>query len=114
MKDILIRFFIGGGVVSAFAVIGDLFKPKTFAGLFGAAPSVALATLGLTVISHGKLYAAIESRSMLLGSIALFIYLSVITQVLVRTKFNVAAVTVAGTVLWLGVALGLWVLANGS
>ena len=51
---------------------------------------------------------------MLLGSIALFIYLYVITQVLVRTKINVAAVTVAGTVLWLGVALGLWVLANGS
>jgi len=31
--------------VSAFAVIGDLFKPKSFGGLFGAAPSVALATL---------------------------------------------------------------------
>ena len=114
LKDILIRFFIGGAVVSAFAVIGDLFKPKTFAGLFGAAPSVALATLGLTVISHGKLYAAIESRSMLLGSIALFFYLYIITQVLVRTKINVAAVTVAGTVLWLGVALGLWILAKGS
>ena len=58
LKDILIRFLIGGLVVSAFAAFGDMFKPKSFAGLFGAAPSVALATLGLTIASQGKLYAA--------------------------------------------------------
>jgi hypothetical protein len=51
MSQILIRFFVGGAVVSAFAILGDLLKPKSFAGLFGAAPSVALATLGLTVAS---------------------------------------------------------------
>ena len=45
MSQILIRFIIGGMIVSAFAIIGDVLKPKTFAGLFGAAPSVALATL---------------------------------------------------------------------
>jgi hypothetical protein len=28
-------------------------RPKTFAGLFGAAPSVALATLGIAVYRHG-------------------------------------------------------------
>ena len=43
---VLIRFLVGGAVVSVFALIGDLVKPKSFAGLFGAAPSVALATLG--------------------------------------------------------------------
>jgi hypothetical protein len=46
MTQIFVRFFIGGVVVSAFAVIGDVLRPKSFAGLFGAAPSVALATLG--------------------------------------------------------------------
>jgi uncharacterized protein DUF3147 len=49
MREILIRFLIGGVSVSLFAIIGDLFKPKSFAGLFGAAPSVALATLALTI-----------------------------------------------------------------
>jgi hypothetical protein len=34
MSQILIRFLVGGTVVSAFAVIGDLLKPKSFAGLF--------------------------------------------------------------------------------
>jgi len=52
MSQILIRFLVGGAVVSAFAIIGDLLKPKSFAGLFGAAPLVALATLVLTVAWH--------------------------------------------------------------
>ncbi len=42
--ELLIRFVVGGLVVSAFAVVGDTLKPKTFAGLVGGAPSVALAT----------------------------------------------------------------------
>jgi hypothetical protein len=39
-------------------LIADVLKPKGFAGLFGAAPSVALATLALTIATLGKLYAA--------------------------------------------------------
>ena len=34
----IIRFFVGGLIVSFFAVLGDTLKPKSFAGLFGAAP----------------------------------------------------------------------------
>jgi hypothetical protein len=45
--DYLLRFAAGGLIVSAFAVLGDVLRPKSFAGLFGAAPSVALATLSL-------------------------------------------------------------------
>jgi hypothetical protein len=68
LKELLLRFVIGGTVVCFFAFIGDLFKPKRFAGLFGAAPSVALATLSLTIVSKGKTYAAIETRSMIAGA----------------------------------------------
>lgn len=53
MSDLVVRFLIGGAVVSVFSVLSDLFKPKTFAGLFGAAPSVALASLGLNVLHEG-------------------------------------------------------------
>jgi hypothetical protein len=70
MKDLILRFVIGGIVVSAFAALGDVLKPKSFAGLFGAAPSIALATLGLTIASKGKIYAATEGRSMI-GSVGL-------------------------------------------
>ena len=34
MREILVRFLIGGIAVSFFSVLGDLFKPKSFAGLF--------------------------------------------------------------------------------
>ena len=64
MEESLLRFAIGGVVVSLFAILGDVFRPKSFAGLFGAAPSIALATLGLTVVKDGKVYAAVEARSM--------------------------------------------------
>jgi hypothetical protein len=49
MREILFRFFIGGIDVSAFATLRDVLESKSFAGLFGAAPSVAMATLALLV-----------------------------------------------------------------
>ena len=36
MTETFIRFLVGGLFVSAFAVLGDVLKPKSFAGLFGA------------------------------------------------------------------------------
>jgi hypothetical protein len=58
MTPLIFRFVVGGIIVSIFAMLGDLLKPRSFAGLFSAAPSVALATLGLTILTDGKLYAA--------------------------------------------------------
>ena len=72
MKELIVRFLIGGTLVSAFALVGDILRPKSFAGLFGAAPSIALATLGLTIVAQGREYAAIEARSMIAGSIGIF------------------------------------------
>jgi hypothetical protein len=69
--DALIRFLIGGMVVSVFATAGGIFKPASFAGLFGAPPSVALATLALTISKKGTIFAGTECRSMLAGAAAL-------------------------------------------
>jgi hypothetical protein len=52
--DWVVRFLLGGTIVAVFALTGDLLKPKGFAGLFGAAPAVALATLGLPSRPKGK------------------------------------------------------------
>ena len=57
-----LRTVIGGVVVSCFSILGDLLKPKSFAGLFGAAPSVALASLYLALKQHGIQYASLEGR----------------------------------------------------
>jgi hypothetical protein len=108
MTDLLLRFLFGGIIISAFAALGDIFRPKSFAGLFGAAPSIALATLGLTIAHSGKLYAATEARSMVLGAIAFFIYASAACFLLMRYKPPALAVTLALLPLWLGTALALW------
>lgn len=69
MTELISRFLIGGLVVTLFAIIGDVLRPKSFAGLFGAAPSIALVTLGLTIARNGSQHAATESRSMILGAV---------------------------------------------
>ena len=68
MLQVIFRFLVGGLVVSLFASLADTLKPKSFAGLFGAAPSVALATLGLTIAVDGRSYAALEARSIVAGA----------------------------------------------
>jgi hypothetical protein len=107
MTQIVIRFLVGGAVISAFALIGDVLRPKSFAGLFGAAPSVALATLGLTVVSEGAIYTAIEARSMIAGAVALFIYASLVSRVMMRFGLKAVWVTLAAMPLWFVVAFGL-------
>jgi len=108
MIEMLIRFLVGGAVVSLFALIGDLLKPKSFAGLFGAAPSIALATLGLTVVTKGASYGAVEARSMMAGALAFFFYASFASWVMMRHNFKALAVTLGAMPLWFAVAFGLW------
>ena len=91
-----------------FAFLGDMFRPKSFAGLFGAAPSIALATLALTIASDGKEYAATEARSMLGGAIAFLIYASVTSRILMRYKPHALTAALALMPVWLGVAFGVW------
>jgi hypothetical protein len=104
----LIRFVVGGTVVALFSVLGDILKPKSFAGLFGAAPSVALATLVLTISTNGMAYARVESRSMIAGGIAFCAYAWATSQVLCRWRFRVLPVTAGLLVGWLVIALSIW------
>ena len=107
--QLVFRFLIGGAIVMVFSALGDVLKPKSFAGLFGAAPSVALATLGLTIVADGRRYAAIESRSMIAGSVAFFVYAFVLCQLLTRRRIGVAFAASSMIFLWFAVALGIWV-----
>lgn len=61
MIEYIVRFLAGGLIVSAFAILSDILRPKSFAGLLGAAPSVALATLGIALVQHQSQCAAAES-----------------------------------------------------
>lgn len=108
--DLILRFLIGGTFVGLFAILGDIFRPKSFAGLFGAAPSIALATLSLTIVKHGHLYAATEARSMTAGAIAFFVYASAVSWILIRYKPPAVLATASLIPLWFVVAFGIWTL----
>ena len=114
MMEYVVRFLIGGIVVSAFAMLGDMLRPKSFAGLFAAAPSVALATLGIAIYQHGVGYAAQQTWSMMAGAIALAVYGIVVCQLLMRARLRAAPATLIAIVAWLIVAFSLLVVAGGQ
>ena len=107
MTEYLIRFIAGGVIVTAFAILGDTLRPKSFAGLLGAAPSVALATLSIAVVQHGPQYAAAESWTMIYGAAALACYSLAVCQLLMRFRFAALPATLTASVVWLAVAFGL-------
>jgi hypothetical protein len=112
MTEYVARFLVGGLVVSAFAMLGDVLRPKCFAGLFGAAPSVALATLGIALYRHGADYAAMQSQAMMAGAIALAAYSIVVCHLLVRARLAALTATLASLTVWLVIAFGLLTLAG--
>ena len=108
MMQLIFRFAVGGLIVSFFAALGDILKPKSFAGLFGAAPSVALATLGLTILTEGKAYAATEARSMIAGALSFCVYAALCSRLMMRNRVPAFAATISALAVWLICALGAW------
>ena len=108
VRDIVLRFLAGGGLVCLFAMIGEVLEPKSFAGLFAAAPSIALASLGLTIATEGIGYAARECRSMLIGAVAFGLYGAAVTWMLARRRVSPFKAAFGGWSLWLAFAFGLW------
>jgi hypothetical protein len=108
VTQLLIRFIVGGAVVSLFAALGDAVKPKSFAGLFAAAPSVAMATLGLTIMAEGKLFAAVEARSMIFGAISMLLYAAAATRLMTKYKVSAAPAAILALTVWMTCAMGAW------
>jgi uncharacterized membrane protein (GlpM family) len=106
--ELVVRFLLGGLIVSIFAIVGDVLRPKSFAGLFGAAPSVALATLALTLLTEGKQYAALEARSMIAGAFAFLVYALACVHIMAKKHRRAAPTTLLMLSVWGICAFGLW------
>jgi hypothetical protein len=113
MIELVFRFLVGGAVVSFFAMLGDVLRPKSFAGLFSAAPSVALATVALTIHSNGKLFVAKEAKTMLLGAAAFLAYAVLVSFVLRRYRPSALKAAIVLQPVWFAVAIGSWLLLAG-
>lgn len=109
--DLVVRFLLGGTIVTLFALIGELVKPKTFAGLFGSAPSVAIVSLTLAFEKHGRAHVAEETRTMLLGALGLLAYCA-ICVVIARKEKAIWIGAVMAWALWACVAFGAFAAAR--
>jgi hypothetical protein len=108
MHGLLLRFLIGGTIVSSFAILSDVLRPKSFAGLFGAAPTIALATIGLTATKYGSAYVTVEARSMVAGSVAFLIYAWAASWALLHREARSPIITTALLPLWFITSFGIW------
>jgi hypothetical protein len=98
--ELLWRFLLGGAMVSLFALIGDVLRPKRFAGIFGGAPSVALATLALTAAKSGAALASLEARSMILSSLGFVLYVYVAGRLLATARWSPLLVSLGSLAVW--------------
>ena len=101
--EIGVKALFGGALVVAFSLVAEVFTPKTFSGIFSAAPSVALAGLGVTLVAKTAHDAALASQGMILGAVALLLYCLVAVPALRR--FGALRGAGVSLVAWLLVAL---------
>jgi hypothetical protein len=104
----VLRFLLGGAVVSLLAVIGTIFRPPTFAGIFGSAPSIAIASLTLAFARRGPDYAATEAQSMIIGAAGLVAYSAACVWGVERPHIPVWAGTALCWTTWIATTLVLW------
>ena len=72
--DVVGKGVLGGTLVVVFALIAETLSPKRFAGVFAAAPSVALASLLITTLHKGPDDARRDCIGMIAGAIGFVVY----------------------------------------
>jgi Protein of unknown function (DUF3147) len=103
---IAIKALVGGTAVVAFAAIGEFLRPRGLAGIFAAAPSVAIGSLAVTVIASGASSGANQLTGMVAGAAALTAYCLVGAESVKRFGALKGALTAIAP--WFAVAIALW------
>jgi uncharacterized membrane protein (GlpM family) len=92
--DVLIlalKGLAGGSLVTAFALLSEGFAPKRFAGLFSAAPAVAIASLVIVLLDKGAHDAHQNTVGMLAGAAGMSVYAAAAVPLLSRMTAGRAA-----------------------
>jgi hypothetical protein len=101
-----LRALAGGTLVVVFALIGEVVSPKAFSGLFSAAPSVAVASLAITVAAEGTAKARQGSVGMVAGGVGMAACCILAAVAVPRLKALWGSVVAWGV--WGVVAMGLY------
>jgi uncharacterized membrane protein (GlpM family) len=94
MHDLVILLAKGGAgglLVVAFAMLSEGLSPKRFAGLFSAAPAVALAGLTIAVLDKGAHDARESAAGMIAGGAGMVAYAAAAVPLLRRVRAVKAA-----------------------
>jgi hypothetical protein len=105
---IALKAMAGGLLVVAFSLVGQVIQPKRFAGVFSAAPAVALASLLLTAYVKGVDMAVPQATGMIVGSAGMIVYC--IVTLFAVDRFHALVGSIAAWLAWFAVAGGLYLL----
>src|SRR3954447_22744103 len=86
VATLAVKGVAGGALVVAFALVSETLEPKRFAGLFSAAPAVALAGMAVVLLTKGSLAARENAIGMIAGGVGLVAYAAAVVPLLRRTK----------------------------
>jgi hypothetical protein len=89
-----------------FSLIAEVLSPKAFSGSFSTAPSVAFASLALTVSFESVEKAQLESIGMVLGGIGMVVSCAGVTVAIPR--FKGTSIVIVSWVAWAIAAVGLY------
>jgi uncharacterized membrane protein (GlpM family) len=78
--------------VVVFALLSEGLSPKRFAGLFSAAPAVAIAGLTITILDKGAHEAHKNALGMIAGGVGMMAYAAGVVPLLRRMRASRAAV----------------------
>jgi uncharacterized membrane protein (GlpM family) len=99
---LLVKGLAGGSLVVAFALLSESLSPKRFAGLFSAAPAVAIAGLTIVLIDKTSHDAHENAVGMIAGSAGMIAYAAGVVPLLRRLRASRAAS--AALLAWFGAA----------
>ena len=103
---VVAKSLLGGVLVLVFAVVSETLKPKRFAGILAAAPSVAIAGLAVGSAAKGPADQAHAAQTMIAGAVALVVYAAV--AVVALRRLGAGKGTAVSGLAWLIVAAALY------
>jgi len=103
---IIAKTVLGGGLALVFAALSETLTPKRFAGILGAAPSVAIASLAVGSAAKGPADQAHAAQTMLAGALALAVCAAV--AVVALRRLGTAKGAAVSGVAWVAVAVALY------
>ena len=107
ISSVLLKALVGGLAVVGFSLIGHVGHPKRFAGLVSAAPSVAVASLAITVVLKGADATVPYAQGMLIGSAGMVAYC--LASLYLIERLHALVGSILAWLAWLLVAGGIYV-----